>query len=244
MISEEFKEIIDNFLSAYNIECQEFIKITTNRSPILEYYIEAMVDNVDVVLKFVSLIDEKTKDISFSISFEKSYTVDVFGTLFDSRKLTNSYILKELEIIKSLNDDFINGHYFNWPQQVVYNYKKLVSFSGLMDLVGDFYECISIDLNNFIIDYCVLTLSNKYKNSPELLFSTCYNKEKIVNYYNVDAHLTLFNQQKFKLLLAHAVLLKNIRNGFIFNVISIDEMLKLNYNDFMNYLKTQKMLSI
>lgn len=240
MISEEFKEIIDNFLSAYNIECQEFIKITTNRSPILEYFIEARLDNVEVVLKFVSLIDERKKDISFSISFDKDYALNIFGNLFDPCKLTNSYISKELEIIKSLNDDFANGHYFNWPQQVFYNYNKIVSFSGLMDLVGDFYECTFIDLNNFIIDYHVLTNSNV----SDLLFSTCYNKEKIVNYYNVDANLSLFNQQEFKLLLAQAVLLKNVENGFVFNVTSIDEMLQLNYKDFMSYLKTQKMLSI
>jgi len=61
MISEDFKEIIDKFLSNYNIECYEFIKITTGRSSMLEYYIEARVDNAEVVLKFISFIDKKQK---------------------------------------------------------------------------------------------------------------------------------------------------------------------------------------
>lgn len=249
MLNNEAKTKIIAKLEAYGFSIRSFIAIVSLKESYPHYNISTIFEGKEVTLKLMSCVWDKSYNVlgmkvepdgnnrdeivNFSISVQ-SDDLHIFNNF-----IRNKYLEQELIEVNKINNDFP----FDVDYEVALFYESFCFVTGTLVYSHSHYELKSLSNHpTFNIGAYAHTPTAKFYSKGKSLLKLQKNEHRIAYNYNfipVDDMLPL------RLKLFQEFFLYHIeKTKFKMDVVTMDEMLLLDYDDLLAYITVQKMVDI
>ena len=249
MLTSDSKSKIIDELAKSDIICTGFIEIVSMKESYPNYNISAIFEGHEITLKLMSCVldksynilgmklepDGKNRDeiVNFSVSLQGD-NLHIFNNF-----IQNKYLEQELNEVDKINKDFP----FDVDYEIALFYDSFCFVTGTMVYVDRCYELKTIS------NYPTFTVG-AYAHNPTAAY---YSKGKLLLKFHKNGYRISYNYmftpiddiKPLRLKLFQELFLYYMdKTKFKINVLEMDEMLLLNYDDLIAYITVQKMVDI
>lgn len=249
MLNDDSKNKIIEQLVGYGFAVKSFIAVASLKESYPNYNISVIFEGHEIILKLMSCVldksynvlgmklepDDKNRDeiVNFSVSL-KPDDLHIFNNF-----IRNKYLEQELNEVAKVNKDFP----FNVDYEIALFYETLCFVTGTMVYSDRFYALKTIS------DYPTFTVG-VYAHNPTAAY---YSKGKLLLKLNKNGHRIAYNymfipvneMKPLRLKLFQELFLYHVeKTKFKIDVIKMDELLLMDYDDLIAYITVQKMVDI
>lgn len=249
MLNNETKNKIIEQLAGYGFSIRSFIAVVSLEESYPHYNIFTVFEGQEVTLKLMSCVldksynplgmklspDGKNRDeiVNFSISV-KTEDLHIFNNF-----VRNKYLEQELIEVNKINNDFP----FDVDYEVALFYETFCLVTGTVVYSRPYYELKSLsDYPTFNIGVYAHTPTASFYSKGKSLLKLQKNKHRIAYNYNF---IPVDDMKPLRLKMFQELFLYHIeKTKFKMDVVAMDEMLLLDYDDLLAYITVQKMVDI
>lgn len=249
MLTRETQTKIIDELANYNIICTSFIEVVSMKASYPHYNISATFEGHVISLKLMScVLDKKYNHLGMKLEPDGNNKDEIvnFSVVLQGEDLQifnnfiqNKYLEKELTEVARINKDFP----FDVDYEVALFYDTFCFVTGTLGYDGRCYELKTIS------NYPTFTIS-AYAHYPT---ATYYSKGKLLLKFHKNGYRIAYNYMFTPIDEVEPLRLKIFQELFLYyiektkfkmNVIEMDEILLLDYDDLIAYITVQKMADI